>query len=208
VFPPPGLPAELLGEWDSSVAAVQALLERAAAESAASASSSPSPSSSPPRRRRAGGRDEPDAPPDVAARRHVARAFGWGGQAYWRHAVVCAAPDRARVERALAFLCDQPVAAAAADDEGDSSGSSSNLSGPLGLSASEAASAIKAFPELLYMDADTRLGANAAQLRGQWRLADGPALRGAVTRNPRVLGYDVDCQGSCVGDCHRCWARF
>jgi hypothetical protein len=189
VFPPAGLPSELLGEWDASVAAVEALLERAKESAAASSSSSPSPA----RRRRAGGREEPDAPPDLAARRHVARAFGWASQAYWRHAVVCAAPEKKRVLAALAFLCEP-------EQEG-------NESGPLGLSAAEAAEVLKSFPELLFLDAQTRLGANAAQLRRQWRL-EGGVLRGAVGRNPRALGYDVDCQGSCVGDCHRCWARF
>lgn len=201
IFPPAGLPAEMVPEWESAVAAVQALLERAAAERAAAASddAAASSSSSPaPRRRRAGGRAEPDAPPDLAARRHVARAFGWGSQAYWRHAVVCAAPDARRVEAALAFLCG-----GGGGDEQQSDGES----GPLGLSAPEAADVLKSFPELLFLDAEARLGANAAQLRRQWRLKGG-VLRGAVARNPRALGYDVDCQGSCVGDCHRCWARF
>jgi hypothetical protein len=108
---------------------------------------------------------------------------------------VAAAVDASRVERALAFLCN---------DEADSNGGDA---APLGMSAPEAAAVLKAFPELLYLDADARLAANAAQLRRQWRL-DGSVLRGAVARNPRALGYDVDCQGSCVGDCHRCWARF
>lgn len=32
----------------------------------------------------------------------------------------------------------------------------------------------------------------------------------AATSHPsvQVLGYDVDCEGSCIGDCNRCWARF
>jgi hypothetical protein len=195
VFPPAGLPSELEGEWHASVAAVQALLERAAAAEGASAAAAGGPTQ---RRRRGGGREEEDAPPELAAQRHVARAFGWTSQAYWRHSVVGAAVDSSRVERALAFLCGGEEAG-----EADSSGDTA----PLGMSAPEAAAVLKSFPELLFLDADARLAANAAQLRRQWRL-EGSVLRGALARNPRALGYDVDCQGSCVGDCHRCWARF
>jgi len=200
------MPGELAGEWERSVAAVSALLERAAAEGASTAAAAPAPA----RRRRGGGREEEDAPPELAAQRHVARAFGWGSQAYWRHSVVGAAPDAGRVERALAFLVGGDGGGGGADNDEAESRPPSEAGGqqvPLGFSAPEAAAVLKSFPELLFLDAEARLGANAAQLRRQWRL-EGAVLRGAVARNPRALGYDFDCQGTCMGDCHRCWARF
>lgn len=24
----------------------------------------------------------------------------------------------------------------------------------------------------------------------------------------QVLGYNVDCEGNCMGECNRCWVRF
>lgn len=54
---------------------------------------------------------------------------------------------------------------------------------------------------------DSQLGGNIKKLQAEWKL-EGQVLRGAVLRNPALLGYNVDCLGDCSGDCNRCWVRF
>eukprot|EP00198_Chlamydomonas_reinhardtii_P000984 XP_001690319.1 predicted protein [Chlamydomonas reinhardtii] len=116
--------------------------------------------------------------------RLLARAFGWTTQAFWRREKVEELPSPDQVCEALAFL--------AAD---------------LGMSTEEQVKTVKAFPELLACDAETRLRANTAQLQKQWRM-QGATLTKAVLRQPQVLGYSVDCSGDCIGECNRCWVRF
>lgn len=44
-------------------------------------------------------------------------------------------------------------------------------------------------------------------LEGQWKMK-GTVLKNCVKRKPVILGYNVDCQGDCIGECNRCWVRF
>jgi hypothetical protein len=67
--------------------------------------------------------------------------------------------------------------------------------------------AVKAFPEVLGCHVDSQLSGNVAKLQKEWKL-EGDVLRGAVLRNPSILGYNVDCLGDCAGECNRCWVRF
>uniref|UniRef100_M1AJ23 Uncharacterized protein n=2 Tax=Solanum TaxID=4107 RepID=M1AJ23_SOLTU len=48
---------------------------------------------------------------------------------------------------------------------------------------------------------------NVEILAKQWGI-EGKTLRNLLLRNPKVLGYNVDCKGDCVAKCTRCWARF
>ena len=54
---------------------------------------------------------------------------------------------------------------------------------------------------------EERLQANIAKLEKEWKIK-GPAVAGVLKRQPRVLGYSVDCLGDCIGECDRCWVRF
>lgn len=75
------------------------------------------------------------------------------------------------------------------------------------LSCVQVAKTVKAFPEVLGCAVDSQLQGNVAQLQKEWKL-EGDVLRGAVLRNPPLLGYNVDCLGDCAGECNRCWVRF
>ncbi|KAG2495410.1 hypothetical protein HYH03_006358 [Edaphochlamys debaryana] len=118
------------------------------------------------------------------ASRLLARAFGWTTQAFWRREKVEELPTPSQVQGVLEFLMDD-----------------------LELGPEEQLKVVKAFPELLACDTESRLRANTAQLQKQWRL-EGAALSKAVLRQPQVLGYSVDCGGDCIGECNRCWVRF
>lgn len=117
------------------------------------------------------------------ADKYITRAFGWSTQAYWRSEKVEVAPDAAQVQAVIDFL------------------SNLEIQGP-GL-----LKVVKAFPEVLACDVNSRLAANVKCLENQYKLS-GPVLTQAVLRQPQVLGYTVDCGGDCVGECNRCWVRF
>ena len=113
----------------------------------------------------------------------VARAFGFGSQAYWRNELASEAPSLAAVDAALEFL------------EGLG----------IGAPADQAALIVK-FPEVLRVDREL-MGGNVAKLQTSFFMK-GPALAKAVQRKPRVLGATTDCAGDCAGDCTRCFAQF
>ncbi|GFR44614.1 hypothetical protein Agub_g5899 [Astrephomene gubernaculifera] len=119
------------------------------------------------------------------AARLLARGFGWSSQAYWRQDKVQELPQPHQVAAVLSFLrCELP-----------------------GVTGEEVGVVVRGCPELLACEVEGRLRENLGVLRTQWRL-QGPTLTKAVVRQPRVLGYSVDCGGDCVGECNRCWARF
>eukprot|EP00877_Chromochloris_zofingiensis_P009841 jgi/Chrzof1/510/Cz01g18140.t1 len=117
------------------------------------------------------------------AERYIARAFGWGSQAYWRGEQVQVAPSVKQVQAALAYLNE------------------------LGIQEQDMAKVLKSFPELVGCRVEQQLRANVHKLQNEWKLKDA-VLAKAILRNPSVLGYTVDCMGDCAGECNRCWARF
>lgn len=76
----------------------------------------------------------------------------------------------------------------------------------LGLSDADVAKVVSAFPQALGCEL-ALLQANAETLRTKWFLK-GRTLANTVVRKPQVLGSVVDCEGSCISECNRCWARF
>lgn len=66
---------------------------------------------------------------------------------------------------------------------------------------------MKLFPEVLGCNVQQQLQGNVDKLQRDWKL-QGSVLTNAVLRNPSLLGYNVDCEGNCVGECNRCWVRF
>ena len=77
----------------------------------------------------------------------------------------------------------------------------------LGLVESDLPRFVKAFPQIFGCDMETVLAENVELLQNKWKLK-GSVLTGALKRRPPILGYVVDCEGSCVGECNRCWVRF
>uniref|UniRef100_A0A7N0RJ72 Uncharacterized protein n=1 Tax=Kalanchoe fedtschenkoi TaxID=63787 RepID=A0A7N0RJ72_KALFE len=77
----------------------------------------------------------------------------------------------------------------------------------LTLTDEDLAKLLKKFPEVLGCSLEDEVKNNVALLEKEWGIA-GKQLRNLLLRNPKVLGYNVDCKGSCVAQCTRCWVRF
>lgn len=77
----------------------------------------------------------------------------------------------------------------------------------LGLTDDDLGKVLKKFPEVLGCSLENELKANVQILDKQWGIK-GKTLRNLLLRNPKALGYNIDCKGDCVAQCTRCWARF
>ncbi|ESQ38629.1 hypothetical protein EUTSA_v10028979mg [Eutrema salsugineum] len=77
----------------------------------------------------------------------------------------------------------------------------------LGLSDEDLHKVMKKFPEVLGCSLEDEMKPNIGILENQWGIT-GKSLRNLLLRNPKVLGYNVDCKGDCVAQCTRCWVRF
>lgn len=77
----------------------------------------------------------------------------------------------------------------------------------LSLSDDDLAKLLKKFPEVLGCDLEVDIKGNVQILENEWGIK-GKTLRNLLLRNPRVLGYNIDCKGDCMAQCTRCWARF
>ncbi|KAF8405796.1 hypothetical protein HHK36_007873 [Tetracentron sinense] len=77
----------------------------------------------------------------------------------------------------------------------------------LGLSDDDLCKLLKKFPEVLGCSVQDELKTNVQVLEAEWGIK-GKSLRSLLLRNPKVLGYNVDCKGDCMAKCTRCWVRF
>ncbi|KAB2092970.1 hypothetical protein ERO13_A02G060400v2 [Gossypium hirsutum] len=77
----------------------------------------------------------------------------------------------------------------------------------LGLSDDDLRKLLKKFPEVLGCDIEHELRTNVQILEKDWGIK-GKSLKNLLLRNPKVLGYNVDCKGDCIAQCTRCWVRF
>ncbi|KAE8652244.1 uncharacterized protein LOC101218603 isoform X1 [Cucumis sativus] len=77
----------------------------------------------------------------------------------------------------------------------------------LGLSNDDLSKLLKKFPEVLGCNLEQELKTNVQLLDKEWGI-QGKSLRNLLLRNPKVLGYYVDCKGDCIAKCTRCWVRF
>ncbi|XP_050378833.1 uncharacterized protein LOC126796110 isoform X2 [Argentina anserina] len=77
----------------------------------------------------------------------------------------------------------------------------------LNLSDDDLSKLLKKFPEVLGCNLEHEMKTNVQLLEKQWGIK-GKSLRNLLLRNPRVLGYNVDCKGDCIAQCTRCWVRF
>ncbi|KAJ4977755.1 hypothetical protein NE237_008535 [Protea cynaroides] len=77
----------------------------------------------------------------------------------------------------------------------------------LGLSDDDLGKLLKKFPEVLGCSLNEELMTNVCVLEKEWGIK-GKSLRNLLLRNPKVLGYNVDCKGDCMAKCTRCWVRF
>lgn len=77
----------------------------------------------------------------------------------------------------------------------------------LSLSDDDLCKVLKKFPEVLGCSLEDELMKNVQILEKEWGIK-GKSLRNLLLRNPKVLGYNVDCKGDCMAQCTRCWVRF
>jgi len=77
----------------------------------------------------------------------------------------------------------------------------------LNLSDDDLSKVLKKFPEVLGCNLEEELKANIKILEEKWGVKE-KSLRSLLLRNPKALGYNVDCKGDCIAQCTRCWARF
>lgn len=77
----------------------------------------------------------------------------------------------------------------------------------LSLSDDDLSKLLKKFPEVLGCSLEHELRTNVKVLETVWGIK-GKSLRNLLLRNPKVLGYNVDCKGDCMAQCTRCWVRF
>ncbi|KAK6276966.1 hypothetical protein POUND7_017289 [Theobroma cacao] len=77
----------------------------------------------------------------------------------------------------------------------------------LSLSDDDLYKLLKKFPEVLGCSIEHELRTNVQILEKDWGIK-GKSLKNLLLRNPKVLGYNVDCKGDCMAQCTRCWVRF
>ncbi|KAK4761694.1 hypothetical protein SAY87_029578 [Trapa incisa] len=77
----------------------------------------------------------------------------------------------------------------------------------LSLSDDDICKLLKKFPEVLGCCLQQEVQTNVQTLAKDWGI-EGKSLKNLLLRNPKVLGYNVDCKGDCMAKCTRCWVRF
>ncbi|GKV09055.1 hypothetical protein SLEP1_g20604 [Rubroshorea leprosula] len=77
----------------------------------------------------------------------------------------------------------------------------------LALSDDDLHKLLKKFPEVLGCSLEDEVRNNVQILEKDWGIK-GKTLRNLLLRNPKVLGYNIDCKGDCMAKCTRCWVRF
>jgi hypothetical protein len=117
------------------------------------------------------------------ANKMLKRAFGWIHSPYWSE------------ERKKEVLSAETVSGVL------------NYIRSVGLYDEDLYKVLKKFPEVLGCDLDSEVKLNVSKLDSDWGI-NGKTLRRLLLRNPKVLGYNIDCRGDCMAQCTRCWVRF
>uniref|UniRef100_A0ACD5XA21 Uncharacterized protein n=1 Tax=Avena sativa TaxID=4498 RepID=A0ACD5XA21_AVESA len=117
------------------------------------------------------------------AEKMLKKAFGWIHSPYWTEERKKEAPSVEVISGVLDYIRG------------------------LGLSDDDLYKLLKKFPEVLGCDLESEVKLNVSKLDSDWKI-NGKTLRSVLLRNPKVLGYNVDCRGDCAAQCTRCWVRF
>jgi len=120
---------------------------------------------------------------ETSADKCMTRAFGWGGQTYWRESKVEEVPLFEDVETRIDFLLEIGVPE---DKLVELLGKVPEV---LGVPIELLKENVKYVEKNYFMKRSTRNFANY------------------LLRTPQALGNNVDCAGTCVGECNRCWVR-
>ncbi|KAJ8498202.1 hypothetical protein OPV22_008754 [Ensete ventricosum] len=111
------------------------------------------------------------------------KAFGWVHSPYWGEERSKEVPKVQKINEMLDYIKG------------------------LGLNDEDLYKLLKKFPEVLGCSLVNEVQTNIGMLEKDWGIK-GKALRNLLIRNPKVLGYNVDCKGDCMAQCTRCWVRF
>ena len=121
---------------------------------------------------------------DDEADKVMQKGFGWGKQDYWRNEKVREIPDMDEIEKRIQFI----------ESLGEARDKIDVIVGKL--------------PEILAMDIDGVMKPAVEHIEKNFFMKRGtPAFAKYVIRVPQALGNTIDCEGTCVGDCNRCWVR-
>ena len=113
----------------------------------------------------------------------MAKSFGWASSPYWGEEKTKSMPDSHIIQKTVSFLQS------------------------LGLSDEDLVVFLKKFPEALGCKVEDEMEKNVKILEKEWGIS-GNTLKNLLRRNPKSLGYNVDCKGDCIAQCTRCWVRF
>jgi hypothetical protein len=105
------------------------------------------------------------------ANKMLKKAFGWIHSPYWSEERKKEVPNAETVSQVLNYIRS------------------------LGLSDEDLHKLLKKFPEVLGCDLDSEVKLNVSKLDSDWGI-NGKTLRSLLLRNPKVLGYNVDCRGT------------
>lgn len=111
------------------------------------------------------------------------KAFGWARSPYWGEERVKEVPKAQMINEMLDYLKG------------------------LSLNDDDLHKLLKKFPEVLGCSLADEVKTNVSLLEEDWGIR-GKQLKNLLLRNPKVLGYNVDCKGDCMAQCTRCWVRF
>ena len=121
---------------------------------------------------------------DDNADRVMQKGFGWAKQDYWRNEKVKEIPDMDEIEKRIQFIES------------------------LGVARDKIDVIVNKFPEILAMDIDGVMKPAVEHIEKNFFMKRGTtAFAKYVIRVPQALGNTIDCEGTCVGDCNRCWVR-
>ena len=121
---------------------------------------------------------------DDEADRVMQKGFGWAKQDYWRNEKVKEIPDMDEIEKRIQFIES------------------------LGVARDKIDVIVSKFPEILAMDIDGVMKPAVEHVEKNFFMKRGTtAFAKYVIRVPQALGNTIDCEGTCVGDCNRCWVR-
>ena len=123
---------------------------------------------------------------DEAIDRALARGFAWTSRWYYGSERMNEPPEPGQLIESLSFL-----------------------QGTLGISGEDLNKVLAKFPEALSCSVDERMEPNMRRFQSEWSMS-GDVLKRAIVRKPTLLGLAIDCSkidnGSCQGQCSKCWA--
>ncbi|VFQ81065.1 unnamed protein product [Cuscuta campestris] len=120
----------------------------------------------------------------------LGKAFGLVHSPYWSEEREREVPKVESVTKILEYLRSLTLSDDDDDDDDD-----------------DVRKLLKKFPEVLGCSLEREVKNNVQALERDWGIKGKP-LRKLLRRNPKVLGFNVDCKGDCMAKCTRCWVRF